>query len=236
MDPLKTLIVDDHALFRQGLISLMKTRPDLVDVIGEASSGKEAILMAEKLHPELILLDIYMPDGNGLQAAYAIRKCSPETAIVILTSSELDDHLREAFQLGAVGYLLKNLKANELFDLLEGVNRDEIVITHSMAASLLKDTFHPSAIQNQIEELTEREIEVLQLVAQGESNPKIAEALGIAVNTVKTHLKNILSKLRLENRTQVAAFAIQNGMLDPIPSLDGGIAGIDTCNYRKPIQ
>jgi two-component system NarL family response regulator len=232
MEPLKTLIVDDHALFRQGLISLMKTRPDLVNVIGEASSGKEAILMAGKLHPDLILLDIYMPGGNGLQAASAIRKCSPETAIVILTSSELDEHLHDAFQLGAVGYLLKNLKANELFNLLEGVNRDEIVITHSMAASLLKDTFHPSAIQNQIEELTEREIEVLRLVAQGESNPKIAESLGIAVNTVKTHLKNILSKLRLENRTQVAAFAVHHGMLDPTSSFNGKNIGISTYNNR----
>jgi DNA-binding NarL/FixJ family response regulator len=236
MEPLKTLIVDDHALFRQGLISLMKTRPDLVNVIGEASNSREAILLAEKLRPDLILLDIFMPDGNGLQAAHVIRKCSPETAIVILTSSELDEHLHEAFQLGAVGYLLKNLKANELFDLLTGVSRNEIVITHSMAASLLKDTFHPSAIQNQKEELTEREFEVLRLVAQGESNPKIAKSLGIAVNTVKTHLKNILSKLRLENRTQVATFAVQHGMLDPIPSFNGVSAGKDALKNGEIIK
>lgn len=228
MTPLKTLIVDDHALFRQGLISLMRTRPDLVNVVGEASSGREAVQRVENLHPDLVLLDIYMPDGDGLQAARGIRKCSPETAIVILTSSEQDEHLHEAFQLGVSGYLLKNLNIGEMFDLLMGVTRGEAVITRSMAARLLKETFRPSAPQNHLGELSQREIEVLRLVARGESNPQIAELLCITVNTVKTHLKNILSKLQLENRTQVAAYAVQSGLFStnpsthsPLPSGDG---------------
>ncbi|MCQ3935484.1 MAG: DNA-binding response regulator [Chloroflexi bacterium] len=214
MNPLKTLIVDDHALFRQGLISLMKTRPDLVQVIGEASSGAQAVQLAAKMRPDLALLDIYMPEGDGLHAAREIRKISPETAIVILTSSEQDEHLREAFRLGAAGYLLKDLNANELFDLLAGVTSGEPVITRAMAARLLKQTLYmPEKSRPHLETLTEREVEVLRLVAQGESNPHIAETLCITVNTVKTHLKNILAKLQLENRTQVAAYAAQNGFI-----------------------
>ncbi len=214
MGPLKTLVVDDHALFRQGLISLMNTRPDLVQVIGEASSGALAVRLSEQMHPDLVLLDIYMPEGDGFQAAREIRKISPETAIVILTSSEQDEHLREAFRLGVSGYLLKNLDASELFDLLAGVTRGEAVITRAMAARLLKQAFHsPTAPHPRFEALTEREVEVLRLVAQGESNPQIAEMLCITVNTVKTHLKNILYKLQLENRTQVAAYAVQSGLV-----------------------
>ena len=214
MSPLKTLVVDDHALFRQGLISLMNTRPDLVQVIGEASSGAIAVRLAGQLRPDLALLDIYMPEGDGLQTAREIRKISPETAVVILTSSEQDEHLREAFRLGVSGYLLKNLQASELFELLAGVTRGEPVITRAMAARLLKQAFHaPAATHPPIEELTEREVEVLRLVAQGESNPQIAELLCITVNTVKTHLKNILSKLQLQNRTQVAAYAVQSGLV-----------------------
>ncbi|MBL1171480.1 MAG: response regulator transcription factor [Chloroflexi bacterium] len=214
MSPLKTLVVDDHALFRQGLISLMNTRPDLVQVIGEASSGAIAVRLAGQLRPDLALLDIYMPEGDGLQTAREIRKISPETAVVILTSSEQDEHLCEAFRLGVSGYLLKNLQASELFELLAGVTRGEPVITRAMAARLLKQAFHAPAVTHpHIDELTEREVEVLRLVAQGESNPQIAELLCITVNTVKTHLKNILSKLQLQNRTQVAAYAVQNGLI-----------------------
>ena len=214
MNPLKTMVVDDHALFRQGLISLMKTRPDLVQVIGEASSGAQAVRLAAQAHPDLALLDIFMPDGDGLQAAREIRRISPETAIVILTSSEQEEHLREAFQLGVAGYLLKDLNASELFDLLAGVTRGEPVITRTMAARLLKQAYpSPAKAHPHLEELTEREVEVLRLVAQGQSNPQIADLLCITVNTVKTHLKNILAKLQLENRTQVAAYAARNGLM-----------------------
>ncbi len=212
---IRVLIADDHRLFRQGLISLMKTREDLVEVVGEAQSGREAIQLAEQLHPDIVLLDIYMPDGNGLEAAQAIRVKAPKTAIVILTSSELDEHLNEAVKIGVDGYLLKNLDGDELFGLLAGIQKGEAAMTRTMAARLLKTMTSTSGNLAAGNELTEREVEVLRLVARGDSNLQISAQLYISVNTVKTHIKNILSKLQLDNRTQVAAFAAKAGLVAP---------------------
>jgi DNA-binding NarL/FixJ family response regulator len=217
MFPLKVLVADDHRLFRQGLISLMQTRSDLVRVVGEAASGRESLLLARRLRPDVILMDIYMPNGDGLQATRAIRAELPEIAIVMLTSSELDEHLYEAVRLGAAGYLLKNLDASELFELVEGIAHGEAAITRAMATRLLKGVANRSFEADGCHDfLTEREIEVLRLVAKGASNPQIAHDLCITVNTVKTHLRNILVKLNLENRTQVAAYAVQNRLV-PCP-------------------
>jgi DNA-binding NarL/FixJ family response regulator len=212
---IRVLIADDHRLFRQGLISLMKTREDLVEVVGEAQTGQEAIQLAEKLHPDIVLLDIYMPDGNGLEAAQAIRVKAPQTAIVMLTSSELDEHLNEAVKIGVEGYLLKNLDGEELFGLLAGIQKGEAAMTRTMAARLLKTMTVAKGNLVAGNELTEREVEVLRLVARGDSNMQISVQLYISVNTVKTHIKNILSKLQLENRTQVAAFAAKAGLVAP---------------------
>lgn len=211
--PLKVLIADDHKLFRQGLISLMKTRDDLVEIVGEAQTGRESVEMAQRLQPDLILLDIYMPDGGGLQAAREIREIMPEIAIVMLTSSELDEHLQEAVRIGVQGYLLKDLDADELFSLLNGIKDGEAAMTRSMAARLLKNVAKASNAISEKESLTEREIDVLRNVARGESNQEIADNLQIAVNTVKTHIKNILAKLQVDNRTQAAAYAIKSGII-----------------------
>lgn len=215
--PLKVLIADDHKLFRQGLISLMKTRDDLVEIVGEAETGQESIEMTKALKPDLVLLDIYMPDGGGLQAAREIRESMPETAIVMLTSSELDEHLQEAVRIGVQGYLLKDLDAGELFSLLSGIERGEAAMTRSMAARLLKNVAKASNSITEKENLTDREMEVLRCVARGESNQEIADNLHITVNTVKTHLKNILAKLQVENRTQAATYAIRTGIITPEP-------------------
>jgi DNA-binding NarL/FixJ family response regulator len=214
--PIKILIADDHKLFRQGLISLMRTREDMVEVVGEAETGEEAIRMAEQLRPHVILMDIYMPQMDGLQAAKEIRLRFPEVAIVMLTSSERDGHLYEAVELGVSGYLLKSLDADELFDLLNGVVKGETAMTRAMASKLLKSVANHLADENKGEQsLTERELFVLRLVASGASNQEIAQKLTISVNTVKSHLKNILEKLQLENRTQAATYAVKRGLVTP---------------------
>jgi len=211
---IKVLVADDHNLFRQGLISLIKTRSNEVEVIGEAATGKETIRLAKELQPDVILMDIYMPEGGGLEATKLIKEEFPGIIIVILTSSEEDKHIYEAVQLGASGYLLKSLNANELFDLLNGVIRGEAAMTRAMASRLLKTVAKQSTENDwNKESLSEREIEVLKLVARGATNLQIAEELCISINTVKSHLKSILGKLQLGNRTQAAAYAVKVGLV-----------------------
>lgn len=214
MLPLRVLVADDHRLFRQGLIGLMKTRKDLVTVVGEASSGREAVRMTSDLRPDVVLMDIFMADGDGLEATACIKQKYPNTAVVMLTSSEADQHLYQAVQYGAAGYLLKDLDADDLFELLSGLERGEAVISRAMGARLLKYIAQPprNDAEDVCDALTEREVEVLRLVAQGESNHEIAEHLVISINTVKVHLRNILDKLSLENRTQAAAYAVRCGL------------------------
>ncbi|MCB8966644.1 MAG: response regulator transcription factor [Ardenticatenaceae bacterium] len=212
---MKIVVADDHKLFRQGLIGLMRAHDDLVEVIGEASTGQEAVQLAHQLQPDVILMDIQMPDGDGLKATREIRQSLPNVAVVMLTASELDEHLYEAVRLGAAGYLLKDLDAAELFELLVGVTRNEVAMTRAMASRLLKIMVNGNNQNDADNKLTDREMEVLQLLAQGASNPQIAEDLFITINTVKTHISHILSKLQVENRTQAAAYAVQKGIVPP---------------------
>ncbi len=210
---IRVLIADDHKLFRQGLKSLMRTRDDLVEVVAEAETGLEAIRLVELHRPDIVLMDIYMPQGDGLSATKEICARFPGTAVVMLTSSENEEHLFEAMRLGASGYLLKSLDADELFDLLTRVIQGEVAMTRTMASRLLKGlATGRHEPDGEKEKLTEREADVLRLVARGNSNPQIAAELCITVNTVKTHLKNILSKLQLDNRTQVAAYVAKAGL------------------------
>lgn len=219
--PLRTVIADDHRLFRQGLVSLMKTRADLVTITGEAETAEEVVALCEQLQPDLILLDIYLGSGSGLDAATEIRSRFPDVAVVMLTASELDEHLDRAIRLGVSGYLLKDLDAAELFDLVEGVSRDEMAVTRAIASRMLKSmavTRVPGEGRDgDAPSLTTREIEVLRLVARGASNAQIAVELHVTVNTVKAHLKRILEKLNVQNRTQAATYAMRRGLVPEDP-------------------
>ena len=210
---IRLLLVDDHALFRKGVADFLAAEQD-IDLVGEADDGAQALEMARELMPDVVLMDISMPRMDGLEATRRIKAEIPYVRIVILTVSDSDRSLFEAVKSGAQGYLLKSVEPQALLDTIRGVVRGEASISGAMAARLLQDLARdsrpaaPSPAPPPPPRLTQREQEVLGLVALGKSNKEIAAALGIAENTVKNHLKNILEKLHLENRVQAATFAL----------------------------
>lgn len=213
MDRIRILLADDHTLIREGIKGLLATQPDF-QVVGEASTGAEAVVMARELVPDVVLMDINMPGGNGIEATRAIRSETPVTRILILTVSEESQDLFDAVKSGAQGYLLKNLKSHVLFEHIRAVYRGEAPISSAMAAKILLDLSGggPSQEATSGTRLTPREREVLQLVGEGLTNREIAGRLFIAENTVKIHLRNILEKLHLENRVQAATYAVREGL------------------------
>jgi DNA-binding NarL/FixJ family response regulator len=217
MEPLRILLVDDHILFRKGLASLLASRPG-VQVAGEAGDGLEAIDRARETRPDLILMDIGMPNCNGLEATRCIKCEMPGVQIIMLTVSDDDQDLFAAIKWGAQGYLLKNMEPGELFDMLDGARRGEAAISGVLAAKILQEFREPGQdVSQQAEardELTPREIDVLEQIVQGVSNKEIAVALSISENTVKIHLRNILEKLHLQNRIQAAVYAVREGLVD----------------------
>jgi DNA-binding NarL/FixJ family response regulator len=220
MEPLRILLVDDHVLFRKGLAALLAPRQDM-EVVGEAGDGLEAIARAQETVPDVILMDIHMPECDGLEAVRVIKREMPHVHIVMLTVSEDDRDLFAAIKNGAEGYLLKNLEPYQLFDMLEGVRRGEAPVSGAMAAKILQEFRQPDQTMapkpEARDELTPREIEVLEQVVKGATNKEIAEALVITENTVKIHLRNILEKLHLQNRIQAAVYAVREGLVDDSP-------------------
>ncbi len=214
----KILLVDDHVLFREGLAGLLNAQPDF-DVVGQASSVRQAITMVRDLQPDLVLMDFGLPDGTGLDATQVILAEWTETDIVFLTVHEEDDRLFAAIRSGAKGYLLKNVPIAKLLAFLRGIEYGEAAITGEMTSRILDEfaRIKPSHESDQVEpgELTLRELEVLQEVATGATNREIANRLTIAENTVKNHVRNILAKLELKNRREVASFAFGHGLIKP---------------------
>ena len=211
------LLVDDQLLFRKGLRALLEEEKDF-EVVGEASDGREAIDLARTTRPDAILMDINMPICNGVEATRIIKAEQPDVKIVALTVSDDDQDLFEAIKAGAQGYLLKDLRPDELFEMLRAVMRGETPISPAIAGKLLNEfrrrPWHePSETAGW--DLTARELEVLQLVAEGLGNAEIGGRLFIVEGTVKNHLHNILEKLHLENRVQAAAYAIREGLVEP---------------------
>jgi DNA-binding NarL/FixJ family response regulator len=214
---MRILIADDHALFRDSLRSLLEAKE--FEVVGEARNGREAVELARRLRPEIVLMDLAMPEVDGLTATKLISADIPDVKVVVLTASDDDANLFEAIKSGAQGYLLKNLESEEFFTLLEGVRHGEPALTPSLARKLLHEFARPAAPVREIHDpdaLTEREREVLELLVQGvTSNRRLAKQLGVSENTVKFHVRNILDKLHLHNRAQVVGFALRNRLVDP---------------------
>lgn len=214
---MRILIADDHSLFRDGLRSLLQAQGH--EVVGEAKNGAEAIALTRELRPEVLLMDLQMPEVDGITATRAVTAEMPEVKVVILTASEEEAKLFEAIKSGAQGYLLKNLEADEFFEMLDRVQRGEPGLTPALARKLLQEFAKPAESTTPAEEaLTGREREVLELMVEGiTSNRRLAKRLGLSENTVKFHVRNILDKLRVHNRAEVVGYALRHGIVEPPP-------------------
>lgn len=214
---MRILIADDHPLFRDGLRSLLTAQGH--EVVGEAHNGHEAVALAQKLRPELVLMDVSMPQLDGIGATRQITADVPDVKVVILTASDQDETLFEAIKAGAQGYLQKNLEAEDFFALLDRVTRGEPGLTPLLARKLLQEFAKPATEPKISEEmpdaLTAREREVLELMVEGiTSNRKLAKRLDLSENTVKFHVRNILDKLHLHNRAQVVGYALRKKIIE----------------------
>lgn len=215
MEPLRILLVDDHLLFRKGLIRLLDVQPDF-EVVGEAADGLEALEKARELRPDLVLMDVRMPNCDGLEATRRLKSQMPEVKVVMLTVSDDERDLVTAVKHGADGYLLKDLQPEELFDQLRRVGQDEAPLSRGMTGKLLNQLARrsrPALEPKATGVLSQRECEVLALVVEGFTNRRIGDELGIARNTVKNHLRSIYAKLDVNNRTQAAAYAVAQGLV-----------------------
>ena len=219
MTPIRVLLVDDHQLFREGLAIILNSQPDF-QVIAEADDGLEAQIKARKLKPDLILMDVIMPGCNGLEATQRIKQELPQTTIVMLTVREEDDDLFQAIRNGAQGYLLKSIRSKDMLEMLRTAAHGEAAITPAMGSRMLEEFRRISQVASQelqeVEALTQRELEILSLVTAGDTNHEIAAKLQLSIHTVKTHMRNILAKLHQERRYEAASFALKEGLIPPV--------------------
>jgi NarL family two-component system response regulator LiaR len=215
-EPITVLIVDDHEVVRNGLRAYLDTLPD-INVVAEAATGEQAIVEAEEHIPNIVLMDLILPGIDGVEATRCIKDISPRSQIVVLTSYHEDEHIFPALQAGAVSYILKDMKMDKLADAVRKASRGEVTLHPRVASRLIQEVHgaQRSEKPNPFQELTEREMDVLKLIANGYSNTRIADELVISENTVKGHVSNILSKLHLADRTQAAVYAWEKGLVSP---------------------
>ena len=215
-EAIRVLIADDHQLVRQGLAALLSVKPGF-EVLGQAQNGAEAVKMAANLKPDIILMDLLMPKMNGIEATREIKQENPEARILIITSFAEDENVYQAIKAGALGYLLKDSSPQELMLAIDDVYHGRMSLHPNIALKLIEELNRPTDEKATDEPLTEREVEVLKLVAKGHSNQEIAENLVVSERTVGAHVSNILSKLHLANRTQAALYALRKGFTDLTP-------------------
>jgi len=217
-EKLRVMVVDDHALFRRGLEMVLQQEPD-IDLVGEASDGAEAVDRAQELMPDVVLMDVRMPRRSGIEAAAQIKDLLPHVKILMLTISDEEADLYDAIKAGASGYLLKEIPIEEVADAIRSVWEGQSRISPSMASKLLTEFANMSKAstdrpQMPAPKLTDREMEVLKLVAQGMNNRDIAKELFISENTVKNHIRNILEKLHLHSRMEAVVYAVREKLLE----------------------
>ncbi len=213
LETITVMIVDDHEMVRKGARGYLEAQPD-ISVVAEAESGAEAVRLAREHVPDVVLMDLVMPGMDGVEATRKVKDVSPRTRIIILTSYHEDEHIFPALQAGAISYLLKDVKASELVEAIQRAAKGEATLHPRVATRLIKQLSSGEIVQGYLfTALTEREMEVLKLIARGSTNQKIAEQLVISIGTVKGHISNILSKLHLADRTQAAVFAWQEGIV-----------------------
>lgn len=208
---MRVLIADDHALVRSGFASLLMVND--IDVVGEACNGLEAVDMTLSLKPDIVLMDIKMPDCSGLEATRLIKAKMPQVKVVMVTAFDDDDDLFDAMKSGASGYVLKNVKAEDFIDLLSSVMDGDIVVSPLIASKIIDESFRNAGklrVKKTNHKLTVKEEEVLELVAQGATNKEIASKLYISENTVKFHIRNIMEKLHFKNRAQIAVYGARH--------------------------
>lgn len=212
--PITVLIVDDHQLVREGVRTFLQKQSDIT-VVGEASSGEEGLRLAADLVPDVVLMDLVMPEMDGVETTRRLKQISPETQVIVLTSFDDDQHIFPAIRAGALSYILKDVGTGELADTVRKASLGEAVMTPRVAARVMQELRQGSRASEHLDsDLSERELEVLRLIAEGCANTEIAERLVISEHTVKRHVSNILSKLHLADRTQAAVYAWREGMVD----------------------
>ena len=213
---IRILIADDHQLVRQGLIALLSVKPG-IEVVGQAADGVQAVELACSLRPDIVLMDLLMPHKDGIEATREIKAEDPEARILIITSFAEDENVYQAIKAGALGYLLKDSSPQELMQAIHDVCEGRLSLHPNIALKLIEELNQPMETKPTEDPLTEREVEVIKLVAKGRTNQEIAEELVVSEHTVGAHVSNILSKLHLANRTQAALFALRTGLSDLYP-------------------
>lgn len=212
METITVMLIDDHRVVRQGLRDFLELQGD-IEVVGEAGSGEEGAQLAGQLLPDVVLMDLVMPGIDGVETTRRVKAASPSTKVIVLTSFVDDNKVFPAIKAGAISYLLKDISPEDLAHAIRAAQRNEAVLHPEVAAKLMQEFSTPRPAEAPVDQLTPREMEVLRLIAKGKSNKEIADTLIVSEKTIKTHVSNILSKLHLADRTQVAIYALRKRLV-----------------------